>query len=102
MDELIKWALTAQGLSVSGVLLAAIVFLLLSIGKRWWIPKWVYDGVCKERDDLRVAKDLRDAEDRDALSKANEKIDRMEQRIEDLTTPLIARQERKPRSRSSE
>lgn len=95
MEALIKWLLTAQGISVGGVVLAFAALLLFGLHKRWWVPGWVYTEVVKRRDELAESERIRIADDRQRAEHLLEETERLRSQVEDLKIALIKRQERR-------
>lgn len=100
MEGIVRWLLTANGVSVSGVLLATLAVVLFGLHKRWMVPGWMYDSACKERDEARAALQLRHDEDKAESVKLHEHAEQMERQVEELKMALLKRQERRARQRS--
>ena len=100
MEALVKWLLTAQGVSVTGVLLAFTVLLLYGLHKQWWVPGWIYREIEKDRDDLRAAERIRLEEDKVKSAQLADSAEQMRLEIEELKIALVKRDERRSRQRS--
>jgi len=95
MEAFVKWLLTAQGISVGGVVLAFAALLLFGLHKRWWVPGWVYTDVVKNRDELAESQRLRTVEDRQKAEELVSETERLRSEVESLKIALIKRQERR-------
>lgn len=100
MAELVKWLLTAQGLSVSGVSLAFLGIVLVGMQKRWWVPGWVYkndtDHLRIERDEYKTALSLRHAEDQADVKALRKTADDLRDQLLWEDAEQAARKRRRP------
>jgi hypothetical protein len=90
VDELFKWALSGENLSVPGVLLVNLIVLAVGLHRRWLVPGWVYRGALEDLREAREAIALRNSEDRASVSS-------LQQQVSELTTALAKRQARRQR-----
>ena len=97
MEALLKWLLTAQGISVTGVVLTFAALLLFGLHKRWWVPGWIYTEATTMRDEYKASLEERRDEDRARAEQLVEQSAAMKQQIEDLKIALVKRQERRSR-----
>ena len=100
MEDLIKWLLSANGLSVTGITLAGFVAFLYSLHRKWLVPGWIYEEVCGDRDEYKAALDERNANDRQRADQLVAESTVMKQQIEDLKIALVKRQDRRARQGS--
>lgn len=97
MEALLKWLLTAQGISVTGVVLTFGALLLIGLHRRWWVPGWIYTEAIAMRDEYKASLEERQDEDRARADELIEQSVAMKQQIEDLKIALVKRQERRSR-----
>jgi len=99
MESLLKWLLTTNGISASGVLLGTLAVVLFGLHRRWMVPGWIYESALKERDEARSALQLRHDEDKAEAVKLHEHAEQMQREVEELKMALLKRQERRARQR---
>lgn len=99
MEDLLKWLLSANGLSVTGITLAGFVAFIYALHKRWIVPGWVYQEAITDRDEYKAALALRQGEDRIKAEALLAESEVMKHQIEELKIALVKRQERRSRSR---
>lgn len=100
MEDLLKWLLSANGLSVTGITLAGFVAFTYSLHRKWLVPGWIYVEVCADRDEYKAALEERNVADRQRADQLVAESTVMKQQIEDLKIALVKRQERRARSNS--
>lgn len=94
MEDLLKWALSSDNVSIPGVLLTNLIVVLVGLHKRWMVPGWIYTqdttNLRKERDEARTALAVRNAEDKESVAS-------LQGKVSELSETLIKRQVRRQR-----
>ena len=95
MEDFLKWAATAEGLSVQGLLFVNLIVVLIALHRKWMVPGWVHNDVVKERDALRALEVSRNESDKAHMQS-------LEVQVKDLTDALKKRQTRRQSQRGGQ
>ena len=74
MEDLLKWALTTDAVSPTGLLLVNLIALAVGLHRKWLVPGWIYLDSVAERTELAKVVKIRNDEDRATINELKDQI----------------------------